>query len=177
MIRALGRDTPVVHPTAYVDPSATVIGRVRIGPHASVWPGAVLRGDIEPIVLGEGTNVQDNAVIHTDHGVPTILGNGITVGHGAILHSCTVEDDALIGMGASVLGRAVVQKGALVGAGALVPPGGHVDAGRLALGSPARSVRKLTDGEAREIRENARRYVALAERYARSPRRRPSGKK
>jgi carbonic anhydrase/acetyltransferase-like protein (isoleucine patch superfamily) len=87
-----------------VDPSATVIGRVRIGPHASVWPGAVLRGDIEPIVLGEGTNVQDNAVIHTDHGVPTILGNGITVGHGAILHSCTVEDDALIGMGAIVLG-------------------------------------------------------------------------
>lgn len=176
MIRALGRDTPVIHPTAYVDPTAVVIGRVRLGPRASVWPGAVLRGDIEAIVLGEGTNVQDNAVLHTDHGVPTVLGRGVTVGHGAILHSCTVEDDALIGMGAVVLGGAVVGRGALVGAGALVPPGAHVDAGRLALGAPARSVRKLTDGESRDIRENARRYIALSERHVRALRR-PASRK
>jgi len=174
MIRALGRDRPNVHPTAYVDATAVVIGRVRIGPRASVWPGAVLRGDIEEIVVGESTNIQDNAVIHTDHGFPAVLGNGVTVGHSAILHSCRVEDDALIGMGSIVLGRAVVEAGAMVGAGALVPPGARVLAGRLALGTPARMVRALTEAEGREIVENARRYADLAVRYARSRPAKPS---
>ncbi len=168
MIRALGRDRPKIHPTAYVDAAALVIGRVRIGPRASVWPGAVLRGDIEEIVVGEATNIQDNAVLHTDHGLPTVLGKGVTVGHAAILHSCRVEDDALIGMGSIVLGRAVVEAGAMVGAGALVPPGACVLAGRLALGAPARMTRALTEAEGREILENGRRYAALAVRYARS---------
>jgi carbonic anhydrase/acetyltransferase-like protein (isoleucine patch superfamily) len=138
VIRPLGRIRPVVSPTAFVHPSAEVIGRVSLGDGASVWPGAVLRGDIEKISVGAESNIQDNAVVHTDHGVPTSVGRNVTVGHGAILHSCRVEDGALIGMGAVVLGNAVVGRGALVGAGSVVPPGARIPAGHLALGRPAR---------------------------------------
>lgn len=166
MIRPLGADRPRVHPTAYVDSAAVVIGRVRIGARASVWPGAVLRGDIEELVLGEGSNVQDNAVLHTDDGLPTVIGPGVTVGHGSILHSCRVGRDALIGMGAILLSGSTVGEGALVGAGALVSPGSRLRAGWLSLGQPARAVRALTAKEMSGLRANARRYVALARRYA-----------
>lgn len=165
MIRALGDDRPEVPSSAFVHPAAEVIGRVRLGENASVWPGAVLRGDIDPIVIGDNSNIQDNAVVHTDHGVPTVVGRGVTVGHAAVLHSCTVEDDALIGIGAIVLGRAVIRRGALVGAGALVPPGAEIPAGVLAVGSPARVVRPLTDAERAGLRENARNYLTYAARH------------
>lgn len=165
MIRALGDDRPEVPPSAFVHPAAEVIGRVRLGENASVWPGAVLRGDIDPIVIGDNSNIQDNAVVHTDHGVPTVVGRGVTVGHAAVLHSCTVEDDALIGIGAIVLARAVVRRGALVGAGALVPPGAEIPAGALALGSPARVVRPLTDAERAGLRDNAENYLTYAARH------------
>lgn len=162
MIRPLGRIRPVVSPTAFVHPSAEVIGRVTLGAGASVWPGAVLRGDIEKISIGAGSNVQDNAVVHTDRGVPAVVGRNVTVGHGAILHSCRIADGALIGMGAVVLGNAVVGRGALVGAGSVVPPGARIPPGHLALGTPARSVRPLRRREISDISKNALRYLRLA---------------
>lgn len=162
MIRPFGRIRPVVSPTAFVHPSAEVIGRVSLEGGASVWPGAVLRGDIEKISVGSESNIQDNAVVHTDHGVPTMVGRRVTVGHGAILHSCRVEDGALIGMGSVVLGKAVVGRGALVGAGSVVAPGARIPAGHLALGSPARVVRPLRRREISDITKNALRYIRLA---------------
>lgn len=168
MIRAFGRARPAVPASAFVHPSAEVIGHVRLGAGASVWPGAVLRGDIEAIVVGAGSNIQDNAVIHTDHGVPTVVGRNVTVGHGAILHSCRVGDGALIGMGAIVLGGSVVGKGALIGAGSLVPPGARIPAGHLALGRPARIVRPLTPNEKSNLKKNARQYMIYARRHKRS---------
>ncbi len=162
MIRPFGRIRPVVSPTAFVHPSAEVIGRVSLEDGASVWPGAVLRGDIEKISVGSESNIQDNAVVHTDHGVPTMVGRRVTVGHGAILHSCCVEDGALIGMGSVVLGKAVVGRGALVGAGSVVAPGARIPAGHLALGSPARVVRPLRRREISDITKNALRYIRLA---------------
>lgn len=162
MIRPLGRIRPVVSPAAFVHPAAEVIGRVTLGAGVSVWPGAVLRGDIEKISIGAGSNIQDNAVVHTDRGVPAVVGRNVTVGHGAILHSCRIADGALIGMGAVVLGNAVVGRGALVGAGSVVPPGARIPPGHLALGTPARSVRPLRRREISDISKNARRYLGLA---------------
>ena len=165
MIRALGDDRPVVPASAFVHSAAEVIGKVRLGERVSIWPGAVLRGDIDPIVIGDGSNIQDNAVCHTDHGLPTVVGRNVTVGHGAILHSCVVEDGALIGIGAIVLSGAVVQRGALVGAGALVPPGAVIPEGQLALGSPARAVRSLSDEERAGLARNAENYQTYAARH------------
>jgi carbonic anhydrase/acetyltransferase-like protein (isoleucine patch superfamily) len=163
MIRALGDRVPDVHPTAFVHERAEVIGRVRIGPRASVWPGAVLRGDIEEIVLGEAANVQDNAVIHTDHGVPTVVGDGVTVGHGAILHSCRVGKNALVGMGSILLNGAELGEESLLGAGALLAPGARVAPRHLALGSPAKAVRPLKPEEIDGIRKNGLNYVGYAD--------------
>lgn len=165
MIRALGDDRPVVPASAFVHPGAEVIGKVRLGENVSIWPGAVLRGDIEVIDIGDGSNIQDNVVCHTDHGVPTVVGRGVTVGHGAVLHSCVVEDDALIGIGALILSGAVVKRGALVGAGSLVPPGAVVPEGQLALGSPARVVRPLTEEERARQARNAANYRTYAARH------------
>lgn len=159
---------PDVHPTAFVHETAVVIGRVRIGPRASVWPHAVLRGDIEEIVVGEGTNIQDNAVVHTDQGSPAVLGGGVTVGHSAVLHGCRVEDNCLIGMGSILLNNAVVEEGAMVGAGALVAPGARVPKGHLALGTPARTVRPLKPGEIEHIRKNAQNYLTYMEKARRA---------
>lgn len=162
MIRSLGRIRPAVSATAFVHPSAEVMGRVVLGPGASVWPGAVLRGDIEKISIGARSNIQDNAVLHTDRGVATVVGRNVTVGHGAILHSCQIGDGALIGMGAVVLGKAVVGPGSLVGAGSVVPPGARIPSGHLALGAPARVVRPLRRREIADISRNALRYLRLA---------------
>ena len=168
MIRSLGRVRPEVASSAFVYPSAEVIGDVRLGPGSSIWPGAVLRGDIEQIVVGANSNIQDNSVLHTDHGIPTVVGRNVTVGHGAILHSCRVGDGALIGMGSILLGGSAVGKGALIGAGSLVPPGARIPAGHLALGRPARTVRPLTANEKSGLKKNARQYVLYARRHKQS---------
>ncbi len=168
MIRALGRRTPRVSSSAFVHPSAEVIGDVHLGAGASVWPGAVLRGDIERIVVGTGSNIQDNAVVHTDHGVKTVVGKNVTVGHGAILHSCRVGDDALVGMGSILLGGSVIGKSVLIGAGSLVPPGARVPAGHLAMGRPVRVVRPLTAKEKKGLKQNARRYMDYARLHEKS---------
>lgn len=162
----LGDDRPEIAPEAYVAASAQVIGKVRLAAGASIWPGAVLRGDLAPISVGAGSNVQDNAVLHTEAGVPCTIGADATVGHAAILHSCTVGDGALVGMGAIVLNRARIGRDAVVGAGALVAEGKTVEERTLVVGCPARFVRRLTDEEVARNRANTARYVDMARVHA-----------
>lgn len=155
----------LIHPTAYVAPNATIIGEVHIAAEASVWFGCVLRGDNAPIVIGARTNVQDLAVVHVDEGGPCTLGEGVTVGHRAVLHGATIEDGALIGIGAIVLNGAVVGREALVGAGAVVPEGMNIPPRHIALGVPARTVRELGAEEVERLRSDAARYVARARAF------------
>lgn len=156
---------PVIHPTAFVAENAAVIGRVRIDAEASVWFGAVLRGDIDEIVLGPGSNLQDNAVIHTEARSPTIVGSDVSIGHGAIVHGCRVEDGCLIGMNATVLNGAVIGAQSLVAAGAVVLEGTVVPPRSLVAGVPAKVRRELTDEEVAGLRGNSERYVTRAKIY------------
>ncbi len=165
MIRSLGDIQPKIAASAYVDASAQVIGHVEIGERSSVWPTAVLRGDNEVIRIGTDTNIQDGAIMHTDPGFPAILGDRVTVGHAAVLHGCTVEDDALIGIGACVLNGARIGKGAVIAAGALVPEGMQVEAGMLAMGTPAKPRRPVTPDEQERFRKGAEVYAQRGQRY------------
>ena len=162
---ALDGIAPEVDPTAWIAPGAHVIGKVTLHAQASVWFGAAIRGDNEPIVVGEGSNVQELACLHTDSGFPLTIGRGVTVGHRAMLHGCTVGDGALIGMGASVLNGATIGEGAVVGAGALVPEGKSVPPGTLVVGAPAKAVRELTGTQQAAFRSGAAHYVSNAERF------------
>ncbi|TNC71950.1 gamma carbonic anhydrase family protein [Rubellimicrobium roseum] len=167
MIWELDGERPEIHPTAWIAPNAQVIGRVRIGAGASVWWGAVLRGDNEWMEIGEDTNVQDLSALHSDWGFPLRIGAGCTIGHKAIVHGCTVEDNCLIGMGATVLNGAVVARDSLVGAGALVTEGKSFGPRTLIVGSPAKAIRPLDDDAVERLRQSARSYAANAERFAR----------
>lgn len=171
-LRAYRSTAPKLGARVYVDPAATVIGDVELGDDVSIWPGAVLRGDVERIRVGARSNVQDGAVLHVTHdgpytpgGHPCIVGADVTIGHGAVIHACTVEDCCLIGMHATVLDGAVVRRHAFVGAGALVPPGKVVGEGELWIGNPARCVRRLGDTEIEALRYSARHYVELKNEY------------
>jgi carbonic anhydrase/acetyltransferase-like protein (isoleucine patch superfamily) len=157
---------PDIHPTAWVAPNATLIGQVRIEANASVWYGCVLRGDMDAIVLGEGSNLQDNSTVHTDAGVPTIIGAGVGIGHGAIIHGTTIEDGCLIGMGATLLNRSVVRVGAFVAAGALVLEGQEIPSGMLAAGVPAKLRGELDEAGRERVRINAVQYQELARRHS-----------
>lgn len=158
--------TPSVHKTAFVAPGTALIGDVQIGPHASVWFNCTLRGDVQRIVVGSRTNIQDGAILHgTTGGLPTLVGSEVTVGHGAILHACTVEDRALVGFGARILDAAVVRSGGMLAAGAVLTPGTIVGSGELWAGNPARMLRKLTESESEALATSAERYVVLASRY------------
>lgn len=161
----LGSVIPQIDATAYVAPGAYVVGRVTLGERSSVWFGAVLRGDNDPIVIGAESNVQDGAMVHADPGVPTTIGQGVTIGHHAIIHGATVGDHSLIGMGATLLNKAVIGANCIVGAHALVTEGKIFPDGSLIVGSPARLVRPLTDAEIARLRLSAATYVANAERY------------
>jgi len=161
----LSDKTPVIHATAYVSPEATVIGDVQLGEGVSLWPGAVLRGDNEPIVIGAGSNVQEGAVLHTDLGSALTVGRGVTIGHQAMLHGCTVHDGALIGIQAVVLNGAVIGEHSLVGAGALVTEGKTFPPRSLIIGSPAKAVRTLTDEEVERTRRNTEGYVQRGQEY------------
>lgn len=167
MIAPFLDSTPSFDDSAWIAPTAVVIGDVALGSGSSIWYGAMLRGDVHYIRVGERTNVQDLAVVHVSRGThPCILGAGVTIGHGAIVHGCTVEDDCLIGMGAVVLDGAVIGRGSLVGARALVTKDTIIPPNHLVLGSPARAVRELTEEEAVSIRANSSHYVRLARMYA-----------
>ena len=163
----LGQMSPSIDPTAWVAPSADLIGDVRLGPRASVWFGAVIRADNTPILLGEESNFQDGAIGHSDPGAPLTIGARVTVGHQAILHGCTVEDEALIGMGARILNGAVIGAQCIVGAGALVTEGKRFEPRSLIVGSPARAVRALTDEQVALLRLSAAHYAEKAATYAR----------
>ncbi|MBZ4038057.1 gamma carbonic anhydrase family protein [Novilysobacter selenitireducens] len=157
----------------YVDPAASVIGDVELADDVSVWPGCVVRGDVNFIRVGARTNIQDGTVIHVSHdgphaklgGFATVIGEDVTIGHKAIVHACRIGDAALIGMGAIVLDGAVVESHGFVGAGAVVPPGKTVGRGELWLGNPARKVRVLSEADIEGLYYSAQHYVRLKNRY------------
>ena len=160
MIRPYHGRLPVVDPSAYVDTSAQVIGDVEVGAESSVWMNVVMRGDVNTIRLGRRSNVQDGTIVHVMHDThPTVIGDEVTIGHGAIVHGCTIEDRVLIGMGAIVLNGAVIGSDSIVAAGSLVPEGGIVPARSLVMGSPARVRRALSPEEVASILDYSGNYV------------------
>ena len=163
---SLGDLAPSIDPAAWVAPSADLVGDVRLAARASVWFGAVIRADNTPIMLGEESNFQDGAIGHSDPGAPLTIGARVTVGHQAILHGCTVEDEALIGMGARILNGAVIGAQCIVGAGALVTEGKLFEPRSLIVGSPARTIRTLTDEQVAMLRISAAHYAEKAAYYA-----------
>jgi carbonic anhydrase/acetyltransferase-like protein (isoleucine patch superfamily) len=168
---------PTLGQRAYVDPAASVIGDVVLGDDVSIWPGTIVRGDVNFIRIGARSNIQDGSVVHVSHdgphaklgGFATVIGSDVTVGHKAIIHACRIEDAALIGMGANVLDGAVVRKHGFVGAGALVAPGKQVGEGELWLGNPARNVRMLSPAEIEALYYSAGLYVRLMDEYLNAP--------
>lgn len=150
----------------WVAPNAAVIGNVHLANRSSVWFGVTMRGDNDPILIGEGTNVQDNSVIHTDLGAPCKIGAGVTVGHKVMLHGCTIGDNTLIGMGSTILNNAKIGKGSIVGANSLITEGKEFPDGVLIVGSPARVVRELSPEQQEMIKMSERVYVDNAARFA-----------
>jgi carbonic anhydrase/acetyltransferase-like protein (isoleucine patch superfamily) len=158
--------TPDIAPDCWIAPDAILIGKVRILPGASVWFGAVLRGDNDWITIGPDSNVQDHTIIHADHGQPVTIGRGVTIGHRVIVHSAMVGDNSLIGMGAILLNRARIGNNSLVGAGALVTEGKIFEDGKMILGAPAKAMRELAPEQIAGIVNSAAVYVGNARRYA-----------
>ena len=164
-IHQLDAIQPKIHASAWDADNAQVIGDVVLSEDSSVWFGVVIRGDTETITVGRGTNVQDNSVLHADHGMPLVIGENVTVGHQVMLHGCTVGDGSLIGIQAVVLNGAKIGKNCLVGAGALVTEGKEFPDGSLIMGSPAKAVRQLSEEQMEGLKMSARRYVENARRY------------
>lgn len=171
-IKSFERHTPKIEKSAYVDEMAVVIGDVEIGADSSVWPGAVIRGDINQIRIGEKTNIQDNGVIHVTHAGPyhpkgyiTTIGNEVTVGHRVILHGCTILDQSLIGMGSIVMDGAVIESHVLLAAGSLVPPNKILESGYLWMGTPVKKIKKLTKENVEQIIYGANYYSQLKNRH------------
>ena len=154
-----------INETVFIADGAKVIGNVEIGKNSSVWFNAVIRADSDKVKIGENSNVQDNAVIHTSEGFGVQIGDNVTIGHGAIVHGCTVENNVMIGMGAIVLNGAKIGENSIIGAGALVTQGKIIPAGSLAFGNPVKVVRELTDDEIKSITDNANSYVNEAKDY------------
>ena len=161
LIRSFQDFTPQIHPSARLAETAAVIGDVALEENVTIWYGAVLRGDVGPIRIGRGSNIQDNCTVHCAVDVPTVVGENVVVGHGAILHSCTVEDGCLVGMGSILLDGCVIGEGSVIAAGALVPPGKSIPPRSLVMGVPGRVVRQVTEEEAAATLANAARYVEL----------------
>ena len=165
MIHSVGGKRPELPENYFVAENATVAGQVFLGNHVSIWFGAVVRGDVDAIRIGEGTNIQDCAVLHVDRGSPLNIGKGVTVGHACVLHGCTVGDDTLIGIKSVILNGAKIGKNCLVGANTLITENKVIPDGSLVVGSPGRVIRTLTAEEIEAIRKNARHYVENAESY------------
>ncbi|HEY5820801.1 MAG TPA: gamma carbonic anhydrase family protein [Propionibacteriaceae bacterium] len=162
LILPYAEHTPHVHPEAWLAPTATVIGDATVASGASVFYGAVIRADMAPVHLGAGSNLQDNVVVHTDYGFPTTIGEGVSVGHGAVVHGCTVEDHCLIGMSTTVLNGAVIGTGSLIAAGSVVLEGTHIPPRSLVAGVPGKVRRQLNDEELDKVVLNAQIYLDLA---------------
>lgn len=164
-IYRIGNKYPSLAPGVWIAPNATIIGDVRLAANVSIWFNAVLRGDNDPITIGENTNIQDGSVLHTDEGVPMNLGRDITVGHMVMLHGCMIGDGTLVGIKSVVLNGAVIGKHCLIGANTLIPEGKVIPDRSLVMGSPGKVVRELTDDQLARFARNASHYVKNAERY------------
>jgi carbonic anhydrase/acetyltransferase-like protein (isoleucine patch superfamily) len=171
-IRSFNGHRPQLGARVYVDPQAMILGQISLGDDVSIWPFVAARGDVHRIEIGARSNIQDNTVLHVTHdgrytagGQPLIIGADVTVGHGAVLHACTVADAVLIGMGAVVLDKAVIGKHSLIAAGSVVSPGKVVEEGSLWMGNPARFVRKLNEREIESLYYSAQNYIALKDQY------------
>lgn len=171
-INAFQEFLPKIAETAFIHPSATIIGQVTIGEQSSIWPQTVVRGDVNHITIGIGTNIQDLSMLHVSHahaanpqGAPLRIGNYVTIGHQVLLHGCTIEDYCLIGMGSLIMDHAIVQTKVLVGAGSLVPEGKVLESGYLYLGRPVKKIRPLTEEELKHFEYSATHYIKLKQRY------------
>jgi len=164
-IYRIGQHQPKIPASAYIADNAVIIGQVILGENVSIWSGAVLRGDNEPIVIGDDSNVQEGAIMHTDPGCPLTVGKSVTIGHQAMLHGCTIGDGALIGIQAVVLNKAVIGPGCLVGAGAIVTEGKEFPGGNLIIGAPAKIARELSTDNVARLRQSAESYVKRGKMY------------
>jgi carbonic anhydrase/acetyltransferase-like protein (isoleucine patch superfamily) len=165
MLIELNGSKPTIHPTSFVGEGVQIIGKVSILENASIWYNAVIRADLAPIIIGEGSNIQDNSTVHVETGKPTILGKNVTVGHNAIIHACTIEDNVLIGMGAIILNGAHIGKNCLIGAGAIVTENKEIPEGSLVIGTPGKIVRQLTSEEIENIHVSAIHYQDQAKQH------------
>ena len=159
MVHNLGDKEPKINGKVYIAESADVIGDVELSDGVNIWFGAVLRGDIEKIIIGKNSNIQDNVTVHTDLGIPCVIGENVTVGHNVIIHSCSVGDNTIVGMGSTVLNRTKIGKNCMIGANSLVTHSIPTEDGVLILGSPAKIVRKLSEEEIKHLKDNADHYV------------------
>lgn len=165
MIIQLGDDRPEIDATAWIAPNATVIGKVTLRADVGIWYGAVLRADFETITIGARSNIQDGCALHADPGFPLVVGEGVSVGHNAILHGCTVGDDVLVGMGATVLNGARIGAGTLIAANALIPAGADIPPGSMVAGVPGKVRRELSEGERDGLKLNAAAYVHIRDMH------------
>ena len=157
--------TPKLDPNSWVASNSVIIGKVELKKDSNIWFNVTLRGDVEPITVGEGSNVQDGSVVHSDPGCPVIIGKNVTIGHLVMLHGCVIEDDCLIGIGSTILNKAKIGKNSIIGANALVTENKVIPERSLVLGSPGKIVRQVTDEEIKSIKENARDYVENFKKY------------
>jgi len=165
MIYDLEKNVPEISADSWIAPNAVIIGKVKLEKNSSIWFNAVLRGDIEKIVIGENSNIQDGSVLHTDPGYPLTVGKGVTVGHMVMLHGCEISDDTLIGIGSTILNKAKIGKNCIIGANTLVTENKVIPDNSLVLGSPGKVIRKVTDDEIKVICENAKHYIENSKRY------------
>ena len=165
MIYEFENNTPKLHKDSWAASNAVLIGKVILEKNSNVWFNVVLRGDIEPIIIGEGSNVQDGSVFHTDPGCPVTLGKNVTVGHMVMLHGCEIDSDTLIGIGSTILNKTKIGKNCIIGANTLIPENKIIPDRSLVLGSPGKVIRQVTDKEVEEIKENAQHYVENYKRY------------
>ena len=165
MIYDFENNKPIFHKDSWVASNAVLIGKVVLKKDANIWFNVVLRGDIETIIIGEGSNVQDGSVFHTDPGCPLTLGKGVTVGHMVMLHGCEVDDDTLIGIGSTILNKTKIGKNCIIGANTLIPENKVIPDRSLVIGSPGKVIRQVTDKEVEEIKENAQHYVENYKKY------------
>ena len=165
MIMGFDRVNPKISKRANISESVDIIGKVNVEENVNIWFGTRLRGDMNNIIIGENTNIQENSVVHVDINSPCIIGKNVTIGHGTIIHGCSISDNVLVGMGSIILNNAKIGKNTIIGAGSLVTQGKSFPEGVLILGNPAKVVRELTDDEIKSIKKSADNYVNLSKRY------------